>query len=99
LILLARSRRFKFRIGLLYISRLFRGALSHLDFICRNEHIIGTVQGVARNPCGPEHLGATLPGEKFYIRRGPPRKPEESKQPVRPPVNRRAFDPRRLTKE
>jgi hypothetical protein len=26
-----------------FISRLFHGALSHLDFICRNRHIIGTV--------------------------------------------------------
>jgi hypothetical protein len=32
-----------FRIGPLYISRLFHGALSHLDFICRYRHIIGTV--------------------------------------------------------
>jgi hypothetical protein len=26
-----------------FISRLFHGALSHLNFICRNRHILGTV--------------------------------------------------------
>jgi hypothetical protein len=30
-----------------FISRLFRGVLSHLDFICRNGHIVGAVPGQA----------------------------------------------------
>jgi hypothetical protein len=32
----------EFRFGL-FISRLFREGLSHLEFICRNEYVIGTV--------------------------------------------------------
>ena len=39
------SRRFNRVSNWPFISRLFRGALSHLDFICRNGHIIGTVPG------------------------------------------------------
>jgi hypothetical protein len=31
-----------------FISRLFRGALSHLEFICRNGYVIGTVPGPSK---------------------------------------------------
>jgi hypothetical protein len=49
-----------------FISRLFRGALSHLDFICRNGHIIGTVLGPSKGSRRRQQSTTDLEGQTTW---------------------------------
>ena len=62
------SRRCNRVLNSFFISHLFRGALSYLDFICRNGHIIGTAPGPSDGFEASTAIATVLKGQPTWRR-------------------------------
>jgi hypothetical protein len=65
-----------------FISHLFRGALSYLDFICRNGHIIGTAPG----PSNGFEASTAIESDRERANDMAQIESQESQEPFEPPL-------------
>ena len=77
-------RRFNRVSNWTFISRLFHGALSHLDFICRNGYVIGTVPSPSKGFEASTALDSDLEKESDMAQIEPLEPPDPCEPPLRP---------------